>query len=302
VSVAAVSAGSDGTVWRPDDVRLVATVTLAGAPVTAGEVLFLAGGVPVAVDDDGADGWSTTISSLLLPEGAVELQARWAAGSESAASPSAVLTVVPGAEAAASRSPIQAALPVGTFLFSSPFGDTSDPNAPGSSPDNPFPLAETQLDPTGRCFVSVTPLPLMTLTDTRPGEQAFTLSAAASDLVNDAAGAALEPGESINAQNLGLVVTASEANYADASTILLPPGSPFSESANVSLVDNSPADCVPSAAAGTDGLGGGVAHPIVHVARATGTIRLSSVIVIAAPTSTRDGTYRGTVTFTFLGS
>jgi hypothetical protein len=47
---------------------------------------------------------------------------------------------------------------------------------------------------------------------------------------------------------------------------------------------------------------GGVGASILHAAVGLGDVTMHGTLVIQAPTSTRDGVYRGTVTFSVLGS
>ena len=56
------------------------------------------------------------------------------------------------------------------------------------------------------------------------------------------------------------------------------------------------------AATGSAGLGGASPHAVLHANSGLGTTTLNGVLTIKAPTSTLDGTYAGTVTFTIIGS
>jgi hypothetical protein len=151
----------------------------------------------------------------------------------------------------------------------------------------------------------------ISVTDTRPGNNAYTLNALASNMSKQGVAT---PGvdEVINAQNIGLTALAL-----DSTNVLAPyntfvggktPGAPGTPGVgavsgeNYTGYDNAAAAGVTSNAAGSAGLGGATGHQVLHANRGLGTITTHGTIGINAPTNTRDGVYAGTITFTVLGS
>ena len=140
------------------------------------------------------------------------------------------------------------------------------------------------------------------VTDTRPGNLPWTVSAISSDLVKDGVAS---PGvnETIDAQNVGLVGVGLTSSNATPTTITsgLPAGSANSAVTNFSTFDNPSAAHVAAGTIGTFGLGG-IAKKVMHANSGLGTSQFAGTLTITGPTNTLDGTYKGIVTFTILGS
>lgn len=155
------------------------------------------------------------------------------------------------------------------------------PGAPGS-PENPASLGSADLDPAGRCLVTVATLPTITITDDLAGVEAgFTLSVQANTLVKDGV---VDPDgtEMIDGQNVGVSPTGLITNL------------PVSA---VSASTLPPADCVLMGTPGAAGAGG-AAHVLVSSTQGPGTITFAPRITVKAPPTTRDGTFTGTLVYT----
>jgi hypothetical protein len=149
----------------------------------------------------------------------------------------------------------------------------------------------------------------ISVTDTRPGNNAYTLNALATNMSKQGVAS---PGvdEVINAQNIGLTALALDSTNRISNNLFLggqvpgTPGTPGVSAAGVNYTgyDNPAAAGVASNASGAAGLGGATGHQVLHATIGLGTIVTHGTIAINAPTNTRDGVYAGALTFTVLGS
>jgi hypothetical protein len=122
------------------------------------------------------------------------------------------------------------------------------------------------------------------IVDTRAGNANWTASALASALTDGGT-------NSINAQNVGLTNLVASQVAGNAQT----PG-------NIGLTNNAAANPpVAPAAPGSAGLGGSTAHVFADtIAGGDGTIKITGLLTLNAPTSTQAGHYTGTITFTVV--
>jgi len=171
--------------------------------------------------------------------------------------------------------------------------------APGSegSVENPATIPDPILDAGGHCLISQRVLPEITILNTQNAGQSWDFSAQAGPLVLDNTPFP-NKWQAVDAQNLGLTVASFTSNLDPNPARGLQPGQPASTTHNVSLYDNPEAQCVLYGAAGNAGLGGGQAHPMVHVANGIGTIKVTGLLNISVPPGTYEGTYTGTIDYT----
>ena len=168
------------------------------------------------------------------------------------------------------------------------------------------------LDGTASLYSASATFDGISVTDTRPGTNPYTLNALSSNMTKQGLSGPAGNDEIINAQNIGLTALAL-----DSTNVLAPfntfigaqtpgaPGTPGVGAAtgqNYTAYDNLAAAGVSSAAAGSAGLGGATGHQVLHANRGLGTIVTHGTVGINAPTNTRDGVYASTITFTVLGS
>jgi hypothetical protein len=180
---------------------------------------------------------------------------------------------------------IQGTIPAGTLVISTPYTSTNALN-----------LGTLNLDPTGTYFTGTatfgegTPQHDIFITDTRAGDLAWTAQAEASSLTDsptpDANG-------TINGENVGLT------NLAEVAVT----GNGFNTaSSNVTTFSN-PAAAPPVSPTDTNLAGlGNAAHDIAQAKQGFGSVGLTGLLTLNAPSSTEAGTFTGTITFTVVGS
>jgi len=295
---------SSASVAYPATVTATATVT---GPVTIdqGTVQFKVDGVnvgsPVAVDASGV-AVSAPISRNAGGPYAVTAVYSGAtvAGVEygGSTSPSASFEVT-AAQYAPDVQNIKTTIPAGTLVISTPYScATVACDAPG---DNPLDLGNMVLNATATEYKSFGTFTGIQVTDTRPGNLPWTVSAISSNLAKVGV-ATPNNNEIINAQNVGLTALALTSTNATPNTFLggvALGGSTAGQ--NLTGFDNPAAAHVDGAAAGTAGLGGSP-KAVLHANSGLGSTVTSGTLTITAPTNTLDGTYTGTITFTIIGS
>jgi hypothetical protein len=209
----------------------------------------------------------------------------------SVSSPAATFTVQSANSSCSSSSNLQTTIPPGTIAITT-----------NLTPSTPLTLPAMTLNPTVNEYASSVDLTGIQVSDSRPGNGPYTLSLAATDLMNLAA---TSPGvnETISAQNLGIDIGSLVSTNASPNTFLgsQAPGMPTG-SQNFTGFNNAPAAHVQSSDTGSAGLGGGVTHPILHAANGLGTTVVAGNLRLTAPTNIVAGTYAGTITFSVVGS
>jgi hypothetical protein len=172
---------------------------------------------------------------------------------------------------------IQVAVPNGSLAISTPY-----------TPDHPFDLGTLLLDANGNLLSTsaafgtlANPQNGITVVDTRPGGQGWSVSASTSDF-NDSSG------DTINGENLG---------FTDLQPVFL------NDNALQSgvIATDQPAAMPPVAPGDTGTLGlKGPPHTLASTDHGIGTVHLIGTMTLNAPTSTQPGTYTATVTFTIV--
>lgn len=276
-STAAVTAGSvqfkvDGTpIGNPVNVATTSGVATLVIP-TVGLAYSAPGGTPHAVTADYTDG--TT----------------WAASTSSSASFSLI-----GFGTDAQN--IQTSIPAGTLDLTTSLTFST-----------PLLVPALTITPTANEYFSSLDIAGLSFTDTRPGALPYTMSAIATNLTKQGVA---NPGvnETISAQDIGLNINGLVSTNASPATFLgsqapgYTPCAPASSTCtNFTGYDNAAAAHVQATDPGSLGLGGASPHPIIHANSGLGTSVFRAILQIRAPTNILDGTYKGTVTFSIVGS
>jgi hypothetical protein len=295
---------SSATVAYPGTVT--ATATVSGAvTINAGTVQFQVDGTnvgsPVAVNGSGvavsapisrAAGGPYAVTAIF--SGATISGVAYGTSTSSSASFN-----VTAAQYAPDEQNVKVTLPPGTLVIATPYScATVACDAVG---DNPLDLGNFTLNSTATEYSASGLFTGITVTDTRPGNLPWTVSAIASDLAKVGV-ASPNNNEKINGQNVGLNVNTLVSTNATPVTFLgaLAPGS-STAGQNFTGFNNVAASHVQASDVGTLGLGG-TPKVILHANTGLGSTVTSGVLTIVAPTNTLDGTYTGTVTFTIIGS
>ena len=168
--------------------------------------------------------------------------------------------------------------------------------------DTPLILPPLTLNTDANEYRSSISISGLSMTDTRPGNLPYTLSMISTDLRKTGV-ASPSADETISAQNIGFDVPSLVSTNATPSTFL---GSQAlgtsTASQNFTGFNNPAAPHVQVTDTGSLGLGGSTPHPILHANQGLGTTVVAATLTIRAPTNLLDGTYAGTVTFSFVGS
>lgn len=297
---------SSASVAYPATVTATATVTrtAGGAAVTGGTVQFKVDGAnfgsPVAVNSSGI----AVSAAIARNAGTYAVTAEFSGVTVSgvaygaSTSPSASFDVTAPAFAPDVQN-VTTTIPAGTLVISTPYScATLACDAPG---DNPLNLGNMVLNATATEYKSFGTFEGIQVTDTRPGNLPWTVSAISSNL-NKVGVASPNNNEIINAQNVGLTALALSSTNVTPATFLggvAAGGSTAGQ--NLTGFDNPAAAHLDGAAAGTAGLGGSP-KAVLHANSGLGTTVTAGTLTITAPTNTLDGTYTGTITFTIIGS
>ena len=192
---------------------------------------------------------------------------------------------------------IQTSLSAGTLMISTPY-----------TPSAPLVLPAMDLNKDASAYVTSARFNGITVADTRPGVLPYTLFAISSILTKSGVPSP-KANEVIDAQNVGLDLSDLTATNVTPNTFLgsqnsgyTPCSPPTATCQNFTGFNNVPAAHVPAGTAGSAGLGGSSPHTVLHAVNGLGTTVTAGTLTITAPTSTLDGTYTGTVTFSIIGS
>jgi hypothetical protein len=233
-------------------------------------VTFTDGGANVGTAAPGTGTFSITTSGL--GEGSHTITATFnptdpaAFGSSSSTAPAFALTAPQYAPA---EQNLQADIPPGTLVISTPY-----------TPSNPLNLGTLALNPAATQYSASAAFSGITVTDTRAGDLAWTVSALASPLTSSAG--------SVSAQNVGLTGIVADPVSGNALT-----------AGSVVATSNPAASpAVAPSAPGAAGLGGGSPHRVLHADHGEGSIGFHGLVTLNAPSSAGPGTYLGTITFT----
>ncbi len=294
VSVAAA------TVNQPDPVTGTAVVTNNdnSANVSVGQAAFYLDGAttPFATDTTGANGFTFVLGTSGLSIGNHSVTASFSDGASffPSTSSAVVFRVAPPIYPPDVQA-VDTVIPPGTLVISTPYTST-----------NPLHLGAMTLSSTATGYTASGAFADIIVTDTRPGNLPYTLSALASNFYKTGV-ASPTNAQTINSQNVGLTSLVKSA--APAVNNVLPatflgsqvPGS-STIGQNLTAFDYVAGAWLDGAATGSAGLGGPSPHAVLHANSGLGTTTLNGVLTIKAPTNTLDGTYAGTVTFTIIGS
>jgi hypothetical protein len=238
-------------------------------------------------------GGTATVSYTYAAAGAHSVLATYnpPAGLPWSGSSSAPVTFTETAPACASCNDLQTVegtVPAGTLAISTPY-----------TPSNPLNFGTLSMTGNGTFFTASwdlafpqvggkTPPPGfggITVVDTQAGDLPWTVTALASNLGDGGT----NPGSTISGEDVGLSDLLAVPVYGNALT-----------AGDLTLHDQPAADPpVGPADTGTQGLGGGAPHTIANdFEQADGTIGITGIITLNAPTSTEAGVFTGTITFT----
>ena len=316
-----------------DTLTATATVT-DGTTVNSGTVQFKVDGNNVGSPVNVSAG----TASLVIPTGSLtasaspgtphSVTAAYTDGVSFAASTSTAATFNLVISYATDTQNVQTSISAGTLVISTPYyvcsniptsrgGTYTGPLVNGVGPANP---ATVNTATGATCVDNPLVLPAMTLNsaateystsaaftgisvaDTRPGNLPYTLSAISSNLTK---AGVTSPGvnETINAQNVGLNLSALTSTNASPNTFLggQTPGA-ATTGQNFTGFNNAAAAHVAAGATGSAGLGGSAPHVVLHANSGLGTTVTNGTLTITAPSNTLDGTYNGTVVFSIIGS
>jgi hypothetical protein len=169
---------------------------------------------------------------------------------------------------------IEATIPVGTLVLTSPYTAAS-----------PLNLGNLALAVGAQSQYSATAaFNGITVVDTRAGDLPWTLTALASNLTDGKA----NPGSTICGQNVGLTAVTSTPGTGFAGTV-----TPTANAAATPAVAPAGGACT-----GTQGLGGTTPHTVAAASAGLGTDVLNGTLTLTAPVSTEPGLFQGTITLT----
>ncbi len=180
------------------------------------------------------------------------------------------------------------------------------PSNPGANvapcTDHPLVLPAMTLNSSATEYSTSAAFTGISVADTRPGNLAYTLSAISSNLTKAGVNSP-NANQTINAQNVGLNISALTSTNATPNTFLgaQTPGASTSGQ-NFTGFNNAAAAHVAAGDTGSAGLGGSAPHVVLHANSGLGTTVTNGTLSITAPSNTLDGTYAGTVTFSVIGA
>ncbi len=248
------------------------------------------GATAVASAHTNASGHATfTLAGGLSPAGSHSIVAKFVADVPSAFSPSQSAPIVfdlagtPGCSLPGSSctdaQPFQVTVGAGTLVISTPW-----------TAANPFDLGTMALDPTGTFLAASKAFgdgshvtDGVTVTDTRAGDLPWTAQVSATDFTNGA--------NAINSCNLGF--TGLGVQLVSGNTL----GTPAKPVVTTPVPNGTPGSVFAAGASCSTGLAGGP-HTFAQAANGFGSVHITGLMDLAAPTSTNAGTYMATVTFT----
>jgi hypothetical protein len=280
-SLTVTQSGTAGT-----DVALSSTVTPAAAvgtvswfdngsttPLNATAVTPNASGVATFDIPAGLAAGSHSIVAKFTPTNVANFQVSQSAPQAFVLQPQAVGACAQAGSQCTATANIQATVPVGTLVLTTPYTST----APLILPNFALNTGLTQ-------YSTTAPFNNITVVDTRSGDLPWTLTALASNLSDGGTHA----GSLICSQNVGLTGVTSTPGTGFAGTV--------TPTANAAATP--PVAPVAGACTGTQGLGGTAPHTVAAASAGLGTDVLNGTLTLTAPTSTEPGLFTGTITFT----
>ena len=267
-------------------------------PVSSGSIQFVVDGVnsgsAVAVSSSGVAAATIATSAITAsasPGTSHSVVAIYAGGATVADTSSSTATFNLIEPSAADLANIQTSIAPGTLDLTTAL-----------TIDTPLILPPLTLNTDANEYRSSISISGLSMTDTRPGNLPYTLSMISTDLRKTGV-ASPSADETISAQNIGVDIPSLVSTNATPSTFL---GSQAlgtsTASQNFTGFNNPAAPHVQVTDTGSLGLGGSTPHPILHANQGLGTTVVAATLTIRAPTNLLDGTYAGTVTFSFVGS
>jgi hypothetical protein len=268
------------------DVSLSSTVTPVG---TAGTVSWYNNGSATPLNatpvTPNASGIATLDLGTSLPGGSYSIVAKFTPTNttlfgSSQSAPQAFVLQTGACSAAGSNcidtQNIQATIPVGTLVLSTPY-----------TPTSPLDLGNLALTAGLTEYTGTAPFNNIIITDTRSGDLPWTLTALATNLSDGGS----HPGSLICNENVGLTAIAATPGLGFAGTV-----TPTANPAAAPL----PVAPVGGVCTGTQGLGGpaGTLHTVAAANAGLGTVTLNGTLTLVAPVSTEPGLFKGTITFT----
>jgi hypothetical protein len=273
-------------------ITLSSTVLASGTPVTAGTVSWYDNGSttplnssPVTPNASGVATYDITaglaagehsIVAVFTPTNVADFEASQSAAQQFVLQPPTVGACSQTGSQCSTTANIEATIPVGTLVISTPYTTAS-----------PLNLGTLALVGTSE-YTATAPFANITVVDTRAGDLPWTITALASNLSDGGT----NMGSTICGQNVGLTALASTPGTGFAGTVT----TTSNPAASPPVAPTGVAVC-PTTAGGLVGAGG----TAVTVATATaglGTDTLNGTLTLNAPTSTEAGLFTGTITFT----
>lgn len=250
-------------------------------PSGSGTVRFYDSDVLLAQEDVSSDPVTTSVDATRAGE--YELWAEFVPQDPRLMSTSQSMPVMvdvpesPTCERCDDPQSIVVAVPAGGLAISTPY-----------TPDNPFDLGSMTLSPNGTSFAASALFPAsgdqFTITDTRAGDLPWTASVQASSF--DGVDGTISP------SNASLTTVTPDYIAGNALNAASKPVEVFdlTSAAQTGAPYGATIDVL-------DGLGGG-SHVLASAAAGAGSVRISGLLGLAAPTSTPAGLYVSTITFT----
>jgi Bacterial Ig-like domain (group 3) len=288
-SLTVSQSGTTGT-----DVSMSSTVLAGTTPVTAGTVSWYDNGSTTPLDATPVTPNASGVATFDIPAGlaagshsivAVFTPTTPADFESSQSAPQQFILQAPTTGACAQTGSnctetqnIEATIPVGTLVLSTPYTATS-----------PLNLGTLALNAGLTGYTANAPFNGITIVDTRAGDLPWTLTALASNLTDGGT----NPGSTICGQNVGLTGVTSTPGAGFAGTVT----STAQAAASPAVAPSgTPAAC-PTTAGGLVGAGG-TPVTVATASAGLGTDVLNGTLTLNAPTSTEPGLFTGTITFT----
>jgi hypothetical protein len=256
-------------------VTFTSNVTTADSSNTTGTVTFKEGATTLGTSPSGPTTASYTFSTTALAAGSHTVTATFnpadPAYAPSTSAPQTFALTAPTCPAGTcDAQTVTADIPAGTLVIATPYTAAAPLDVP------------LVLDPTASFFTGQAAFNGIHVTDTRSGNQPWTLKAQSSSLTNGA--------NADNGQNVGLTALAVDAGT---------PSTVSQAAGNITITQNPAAAPVVTNPLDPGSLGlGGTQHTLVHANLGIGTITFKGTLTINAPSNLPAGTYTGTITFT----